>query len=517
MLSVLVLPIASLFLFRFYENELVRRTEEQLIAQAAAISATYRELMDFDGARSTIPNDPTQSLKAQKSTASRLYYTPIDPALDLSKQAILSRRGDAIPAVVPVSPKVKRVGASMQAIMINTQRYTLAGMRLLDQNGTVIAGRSEVGQSLRHIQEVRGALKGKYTPVIRERISDQPQPPLASISRGTGIRVFVAFPILHNNKVKGAVYLSRTPQNILKHMYQIRGKLILLGFVLLMVTGLLVLFISSRLSRPIRELIAQTQKVTRGEQQTVSVLHQPGTYELAQLSGSFAEMSETLKERSTYIDRFASHVSHEFKTPLTSMQGALELLQEHGEDMPQEQRQRFIDNLYDDTERLKRLVNRLLEQARADSLQATNEHTNVFPIVKLLASAYEKRGLKIDYEMSDLYLNIAPIAFETVLTNLFENSLQHGADHIDMTVDVVSSECLITLQDNGSGISEANQENVFTPFFTTQREEGGTGLGLGIVQALLQTWKGSIRLIPNENGACFEVKLSISGDQSSSS
>ena len=259
MLSVLVLPIASLFLFRFYENELVRRTEEQLIAQAAAISATYRELMDFDGARSTIPNDPAQSLKSQKSTASRLYYTPIDPALDLSKQAILSRRGDAIPAVVPVSPKVKRVGASMQEIMINTQRYTLAGMRLLDQNGTVIAGRSEVGQSLRHIQEVRGALKGKYTPVIRERISDQPQPPLASISRGTGIRVFIAFPIMHNNKVKGAVYLSRTPQNILKHMYQIRGKLILLGFVLLMVTGLLVLFISSRLSRPIRELIAQTQ------------------------------------------------------------------------------------------------------------------------------------------------------------------------------------------------------------------------------------------------------------------
>jgi signal transduction histidine kinase len=517
MLSVLVLPIASLFQFRFYENELVRRTEEQLIAQAAAISATYRELMDFDGTRSISPNGSPQATSTLNRTATRLYYTPIDPALDLSKQAILSRREDAISPIVPVSPKVKRVGRTMHNIMVNTQKYTLAGMRLLDQNGTVIAGRSEVGKSLRHIQEVRGALKGEYTPVIRERISDQPQPPLASISRGTGIRVFIAFPILHGNKVKGVVYLSRTPQNILKHMYQIRGKLILLGFVLLLVTGLLVLFISSRLSRPIRELIAQTQKVTRGEQQTVSVLHQPGTYELAQLSGSFAEMSETLKERSTYIDRFASHVSHEFKTPLTSMQGALELLQEHGEDMPQDQRKRFIDNLYDDTERLKRLVNRLLEQARADSLQATNEHTNVYLIVKLLVSAYKQRGLKVDYEMSDLYLNIAPIAFETVLTNLFENSLQHGADHIDMSVDARPSECLITLQDNGSGISEANQENVFTPFFTTQREEGGTGLGLGIVQALLQTWKGSIRLIPNQSGACFEVKLSTSDNHSSSS
>ena len=511
MLSVLVLPIASLFLFRFYENELVRRTEEQLIAQAAVIASTYRELMSFSrSGNEVISGNLSNAWTTRNQSVRGLYYTPIDPVLDLAQQTVLSRREDAIPAVVPISPRVKRVGSTMQNIMVNAQKYTLAGMRLLDQNGTVIAGRSEVGKSLRHIEEVKRALAGKYTPVIRERISDQPQPPLASISRGTGIRVFIAFPILLENKVRGVVYLSRTPQNILKHMYQIRGKLILLGFVLLLVTGLLVLFISSRLSRPIRELIAQTQQVTRGEQQTVSVLRQPGTYELAQLSGSFAEMSEALKERSTYIDRFASHVSHEFKTPLTSMQGALELLQEHADDMPQEQRQRFINNLYDDTERLKRLVNRLLEQARADSLQATNEDTDVYPIIKHLASSFEKRGLSIDYELSRLNLNIAPIAFETVLSNLFENSLQHGADRIKMSFEAVSQDCLITLKDNGSGVSEANQESVFTPFFTTQREEGGTGLGLGIVQALLQTWKGSIRLVPSQQGACFELKLSMS-------
>lgn len=507
MLSVLVLPIASLFLFRFYENELVRRTEEQLIAQAAVIASTYRELMQYQGAAGSIDDEPARWSRSRSTT--RLYYTPIDPVLDLARQPILSRRADAISAAKPVSLRVKKVGLAMQNIMINAQRYTLAGMRLLDKNGTVIAGRSEVGQSLRHIEEVKRALRGKYSPVIRERISDQPQPPLASISRGTGIRVFIAFPILHENKVQGVVYLSRTPQNILKHMYQIRGKLILLGFVLLLVTGLLVLFISSRLSRPIRELIEQTQQVTRGEQETVSVLRQPGTYELAQLSGSFAEMSEALKERSTYIDRFASHVSHEFKTPLTSMQGALELLQEHADDMPREQQQRFINNLFDDTERLKRLVNRLLEQARADSLQATHEHTDVCPIIKSLAHAYSRRGLTIDYELSTLHLNIAPIAFETVISNLFENSLQHGADCIEMSFSRSASDCFIMLKDNGSGISEANQENIFTPFFTTQREAGGTGLGLGIVQALLQTWKGSIRYVPSEGGACFELCLSV--------
>ena len=221
-------------------------------------------------------------------------------------------------------------------------------------------------------------------------------------------------------------------------------------------------------------------------------------------------MSEALNERSTYIDRFASHVSHEFKTPLTSMQGALELLQEHADDMPQEQRQRFINNLYDDTERLKRLVNRLLEQARADSLQTTNEQTDILPIIKQLAYAYSRRGLAVEHELSSLHLNIAPIAFETVLSNLLENSLQHGADKVEITIRTVSLTCLLTLKDNGAGISKANQENVFTPFFTTQRDEGGTGLGLGIVQALLQTWKGAIRLVPTESGACFELALSRS-------
>lgn len=504
MLSVLVLPIASVFLFRFYENELVRRTEEQLVAQAAVMAASYRELLLLSGHTSSSVASNNSSQKT------RFRYTPISPTLDLAGYKLLSSREDAIPAVQSVSLAAQEAGHRMQPVLLATQQFTLAGMRLLDQHGTVIAGRSELGQSLRHIQEVKRALSGRYAAVIRERISDEPPPSLASISRGTGIRVFIAFPVKHRGEVLGVVYLSRTPQNILKHMYQIRGKLLLLGLVLVIVTGLLVLFISSRLSRPIRELISQTQQVTKGEQNTISMIREPGTYELAQLSRSFAEMSEALHERSVYIDRFASHVSHEFKTPLTAMQGALELLQEHADDMPPEQRQRFLDNLYEDTQRLRRLVNRLLEQARADALQPSNESTDLYPILATLKNSYADRGLLIHYSAADaLWLKIAPVALETVLSNLFSNSLQHGADRIFLEVDAHDDSCLINVQDNGSGISKANQENIFTPFFTTQREDGGTGLGLGIVQALLQTWNGSVRLVPSEQGACFELELGL--------
>lgn len=528
MLSVLVLPIASVFLFRFYENELVRRTEEQLIAQAAVMAATYRELLQFDSHSLASATPADSDSTASDTTKNRIlnnrwgrtqqpYYTPIIPKLDLAGYDVLPRRDEAIPARQKISQAAWEAGHRMQSILLDSQRITLAGMRILDQHGTVIAGRTELGGSLRHVQEVKQALSGKYSAVIRERISDEPQPPLASLSRGTGIRVFIALPIKQDAKVIGVVYLSRTPQNILKHMYLIRGKLLLLGLMLVIVTGLLVLFISSRLSRPIRELIGQTQQLTKGEQKTIAPIHEPGTYELAQLSRSFAEMSEALHERSTYIDRFASHVSHEFKTPLTSMQGALELLQEHADDMPPEQRQRFLDNLYEDTQRLRRLVNRLLEQARADALEPSTERTDLYPILALLKDSYGERGLLISYPKIEgaLWLNIAPVALETVLSNLFENSLQHGADRIMVDVKSDNSQSQIVLQDNGSGISKANQENIFTPFFTTQRDDGGTGLGLGIVQSLLQTWNGSISLLPSERGASFELQLDLANESGS--
>ena len=348
--------------------------------------------------------------------------------------------------------------------------------------------------------------------MLRERVSDEPPPSIASLSRGTGIRVFVAFPIVDQGEVEGVVYLSRTPQNILKHLYSIKEKVILLGLLLLGLTGLIVMFISSRLSRPIRELIDQTKKVTSGESTTVEVLKQPGTYELAELSNSFAKMSETLNERSQYIQQFASHVSHEFKTPLTSMQGSLELLQEHGDDMPEDQRKRFIDNLAADTDRLKRLVNRLLEQARADSLQSRTDSSNLLKNLKATESRFADTELSFEYHQDsnfDVQVNIPQTSLQSVFSNLIENSLQNGATHLMVATQILSDRVVIAFHDNGSGISEANSDRIFTPFFTTKRDTGGTGLGLGIIESLLKASNGRIENKAVENGALFEVTLEL--------
>ena len=490
MLSVLLLPLASLYFFRFYENELVQKTELELITQSAVFSAIYREF--------------TQRNNLQQAG----QFATITPRLDLSKFPILPRRSAAKKIFeYPANYKLAReAGQKMQNIVLNTQHFTLAGIRILDQNGIVIAGRAELGLSLAHVQEVQQALTGYYSSVLRERISDEAAPPLASLSRGTGIRVFSAFPMIDQGQVLGVVYLSRTPQNIVKYLFEMKQKVFILAFLLLGMTILIVLFISSRLSRPIRQLIEQTRKMTRGEVEIVKPLEHPGTYEVAQLSTSFAEMSKTLRQRSQYIQQFASHVSHEFKTPLTSMQGTLELLQEHTDDMPKEQQHRFLSNLQGDTERLTKLVNRLLEQGRADALHASLEASNINEILEKLIMSINI-SLIADEKLMDVNVNIAPAALESVLSNLFDNSVHHGATQITLELSEKKQQIYLSVHDNGCGISAANLHRVFTPFFTTRRESGGTGLGLGIIESTLKAWGSTIQLKDSNKGSLFIIRL----------
>lgn len=519
MLTVLALPLGGLYFFRIYENELVRQTEIELIAQSAVLAATYRQLMRLDRmtaltltAINTKEQEPknaalTAAYKSQMEINPSGYFTPIPPTLDLTDPIELPRPEARITGVM-ANAKATAAGQAMTRIVLDTQQVTLAGVRLLDEQGIVIGGKEEIGLSLAHIPEVRLALRGKFKSIIRQRISDEPPPPLYSISRGTTIRVFTAFPILDQQRVLGVVYLSRTPNNIIKHLYEGRRVILTVTGTLLGSAVLLVLFVSSSISRPIRELILQTEKVAQGEQRIVEPIKHPVTYEVAQLSDSFASMSKTLAERTDYIKRFAAHVSHEFKTPLTSMQGALELLQEHLETMTAERRQRFLDNLMVDTQRLRNLVTRLLELARADALEPSKQ-TSILPeTLDLIANRYQERGLTLKYsELSTHPLPIAPEVLDSILNNLFENSQHHKATEILITMEEVASTWHIDVADNGEGISPANREKIFTPFFTTRRAQGGTGLGLEITQSLLRAYRGDLVLLPTAVGATFRLSL----------
>lgn len=507
-LLLLLIPLGSLYLFRMFENELVLRTELELIAQSAALGALYRQqLLEMAGE----VGEPLGLPLASVEGGCDAYYQPIRPVLDLADGGPLPPRTEAVATALQANPLVLRVGERLQPVLRDTQQVTLAGMRVLDWQGIVIAGRDELGQSLAQVEEVAAALQGRYAASIRQRISDEPPPALSSISRGTGIRLFTAYPVRHEDRLLGVIYLSRTPENILRVLYQQQGRVIWPALLILGLALLLAGLLAALIVRPLGRLMRQTEQVAGGDGGLVEPIVHPGSYEVARLSESFARMANALNQRARYIEQFAAQVSHEFKTPLTAMQGALELLLEH-DDMPWEQRRRFLDNLLADTQRLRALVGGLLELARADNLQAGQETAALAPILDELRQGYGPRGLAVKWSpaLSDLRLRIAPSALRTVIDNLLRNSLEQGADRVEIGLEARdANRARLAIKDNGQGISPPNRERVFTPFFTTRRGQGGTGLGLGIVRSLLKGYQGAIELGEGSAGAVFLVSCRL--------
>ena len=202
---------------------------------------------------------------------------------------------------------------------------------------------------------------------------------------------------------------------------------------------------------------------------------------------------------------FATHVSHELKSPLTAIQGAAELLRDSGGAMDEAERKRFSDNIVTDAGRLNLLVRRLLELARAENLAPSGESTSLDAVLALLPT---DNRLAVRVEAGGgIGLRISTENAAIVLANLIDNSARHGASLVSLTASSTGGNAAVLVSDDGAGISPSNRNKVFEPFFTTRRESGGTGMGLGIVLALLKAHDGTIRLVDSECGTRFEINL----------
>ncbi len=349
--SVLSLPLFSLYFLKVYQNQLIQQTEAELIAQSAALGAVFHREVE-----TSIPKDVAlgTAVPPVVPKPSDEPYQPIWPTLELVNESVLPPRPEARAPSMPADPAFIALGARMMPDLIATQNVTLAGFRLLDPHGIVIAGREEVGLSLAHLQEVSEALQGHFSGALRVRTSKHDQPSLYSMSRGTGMRVFTAMPVIVRGQVAGVIYASRTPSNVFKYLYELRAKLAL-AILCMIVPTLLIGFLFHRtITEPMRELIERTNLIGKGDRDALRPLKRHGTSEFARLSQSFLGMAERLNTRSSFISTFATHVSHELKSPLTSIQGAAELLRDDVDspDMDDEDRRKFLDNIIADADRL---------------------------------------------------------------------------------------------------------------------------------------------------------------------
>lgn len=508
-LAILALPLAGIAALRLYENEIVRGTEAQLLAQAALVREVY--LAEYEEAA---------GIAHAERPAGGPEHDALLPTLDLAREVPLPRPPAAVPPAAPPDPLALRAGARIGEPLRLAVRSTLSGIRIVDAGGTVVASSgSELGLSIAAREEVARALRGETVSLLRERVSDEPVPPLASISRGQRYRVFVALPARIDERVVGAVVLSRTPLDISKALWLSRRPILIGACLVLAVVVLVSVLTSLTISRPLRALVERAGRIARGEPDARVASGRPGTLEVARLSEALESMARILEARAAYIRTFASHVSHEFKTPLTTLRGSLELLRDYDATMRPEERRRFIANAEEAASRLDRLVRRLLELARADVARPGVETADPSAVVRSLGDRFAAAGARVTAVVDP---GVRPVAMaaeilDEILSNLVDNALQHGGSEVSVRIDVVpdpgseDARVAFVVEDDGRGISPANAAKIFTPFFTTARERGGSGLGLSIVRSLLEAHGGAIEHRPRSSGAAFRFTIPAAG------
>ncbi|MEM9967493.1 MAG: ATP-binding protein [Pseudomonadota bacterium] len=482
---VLCLPIASLILFKFYANQLVQQTEESLLAQGAIMANTYAALYAAETSDAPrVPNVPENT-----------EFDPVLPALSLTTQAIATPRPGARAADRPVSAAHQAIAAPLSQIARQAQAQTLAGYRFLDTNGTVFAGTAEQGLSLRGIEEVDRALAGSLTTVARLRVRDTPEPFIYALSRGTGVRVFVAIPVTISGQTIGAVYLSRTPSHIFHFLYGERWRLAqALGFVVL--ATLLIGWVFWRfITGPLQALTRQSNRAARDNQRWAPLAHF-GTREVEQLSRSFQSLTDQLHRQQEALRSYTAHVTHELKSPLTSIKGAAELLT--NTQMTAEQRTRFAQNIARDTGRMEELLTMMRQFTLSEQLVEPGQ-TKLSEIADSLTQSFQ--SLTFEFEQSEGSLPLHPRALKIALHHLLENAQYHGATVVRLARSEDASTQRLTVSDNGSGISAGNLDKVLTPFFTTRREQGGTGMGLNIAMVIIEACGGQLTIAQAAVGA----------------
>jgi signal transduction histidine kinase len=511
-LAVLLLPVAGIGILRLYESALLRQTEAELMAQAAVLSAAYRTTWLERAPPGALERMPTVALQWSATADYGGTWIPLLPQLDLADSAILPRPADAVPSG-PADPVALEVATSLRPIAQEARRMTLAGMRILDAHGVVVAATldEDMGKSLAAQEEVAHALRGAPKAALRERDVDPADYSVISISRNTALRVFVAVPIIAEGHVLGAVLVSRTPRNIVQTLYSKRYALLELAIILIAAVVALAWFTGQTVVRPTRQLAAMARRVARGEIHSVQPLTRPLMREARQLSDSIVTVARTLEARADYVRELALGISHEFKTPLTGIRGGAELLRDHLEEMSEDERRRFLSNILADTARLERLVSRILELARADAVTPQgNERCDVAAAAAEMAAEVQKAGQRVSVaELPSLPATIERASFDIVLANLLDNARQHAGSRASVTLSGwrEGDDVIVEVKDDGVGVSAGNTDRIFDRFFTTARDHGGTGLGLAIAQQRLRAFGGDLMLVPSEQGAAFHIRL----------
>ena len=254
-----------------------------------------------------------------------------------------------------------------------------------------------------------------------------------------------------------------------------------------------------------------------------SKILQEKSNELSLLANQLKKANEELVLKDVQKDEFLDTVAHELKTPLTGIRASTELLLDGGE-MPQEMKEKFLNNMLQDSERLSRLINNILDfEKLATNKRELNFEVNdisktINKTIKGLQTNANKKGVQIqqlnNYTVNLLYDEDRIIQ---VLVNLISNAIKFSSQetgNIKIDYRLGNKSLIISIADNGKGIAQEDQAFIFDKFYQSKNQNTikpeGTGLGLAISKQIIEKHNGKIWLhSTSKKGTEFRIKIPL--------
>lgn len=224
---------------------------------------------------------------------------------------------------------------------------------------------------------------------------------------------------------------------------------------------------------------------------------------------------------------FVSNVSHELKTPITSMKVLADsLIQNESADLAMYKE--FMTDIVDEIDRESKIITDLLTLVKMDKKSAAmnieeikiNDLLEV--ILKRVTPIAKSRGIQITYESyRDVTAWVDEVKLSLALTNIIENAVKYNVDNgwVKVTLNADHRNFYVKVADSGVGIPDDCKEHVFERFYRVDkarsRDTGGTGLGLAITKSVIQMHKGSIKLYSESGeGTTFTIRIPMKSDAS---
>lgn len=322
------------------------------------------------------------------------------------------------------------------------------------------------------------------------------------------------------NQIIGVMLISVSTDNINANIQALDEKAQTLQLLMMLLVFVLSWVASKVLMKPFDKVTNAITDIKDGFESELSDV--PDYVETEHIVRAFNEVLKRMKVLDDSRQEFVSNVSHELKTPITSIKVLADSLNAQ-EDVPVELYKEFMVDIADEIDRENKIINDLLSLVKMDKSAAdlTVESIDINQIIELILKRLkpiaEQKDIDLIYEsVREVIAEVDEVKLTLAISNLVENAIKYNREHgyVKVHLDADHQFFIIEVEDNGIGIPEESQEHIFERFYRVDKSHsqkiGGNGLGLAITRNAILMHRGAIKVESTPDvGTKFKVKIPL--------